>query len=98
MAKEVWKRHGLKIGTNTIPMRPGARVVHFGDQFDSFTIWYETTVPGWSHQDDATIVDLARQFSIVATGETIPDDWRYIGTCIRPTTVWHLYEIPRRSL
>lgn len=69
----------------TIPLDPGAIVRHVDMQGGLITLWIEKLKP----QDD---FDPARMFRIFGTGHEIPPDYKYVGSCIDGSFVWHVYE------
>ena len=71
-----------------ITLPPGARVVHTAMQNGSPHIWVEQTLL----PSDGTYSP-PRVFTIVGTGQAIPEGADYVGTVHQQPYVWHIYEL-----
>ncbi len=86
MTKVVFKYRLALKPIQEVTMPKGARILHFGNQYEFLTIWAEV-------DSDAPFVQ--RYFQIVATGGHFPEpEYNYIGTATfnGGNHVWHLYE------
>lgn len=63
-----------------------AQILMFAPQNGKLCIWVETD----PHANLATCQ--RRAFTVVGTGSSIPDGWKYRASCQDPPYVWHLYE------
>jgi len=102
--RTVWK-HELETPDAVIDLPTGAKIVHFGMQSKGisdggyerfgFYLWVE-----FEFDDTSPLLVEERAFSVVATGQTLPDgygrDLQHVQTIqvkhAGPETVWHLYE------
>ena len=66
-----------------IQMPLGAEVLSAHMQDDSICIWVKV---------DKGAVSLPRTFYVTGTGQWIPMNTRYIGTCVGEIFVWHVWE------
>lgn len=76
-----------------IDVPAGANPQHFDIQRGVFCFWAEiSTEKDWPMNK--------RTFRIFGTGQEIPAEWDYVGTCLQPPVgdyVWHLYENRRTT-
>lgn len=88
MTKHIYKyRLRLELYAQ-VEMFEGAKIIHFGNQYEEPTIWAEVDI------DKSVVI---RELRIVGTGQSLPVEEKlsYIGTAIFTggTFVWHLYEV-----
>lgn len=69
--------------TGDVAMPVGAHIRRASVQYGAPTLWAEA-------ENTAQLV--ARRFSIIATGETMPDDAVYVATYDEGDYVWHIIE------
>ncbi len=87
MARTIWKYPlDLADDIQEIEMPAGARVVSVAMQGDSPTIW------ALVHPEQPLE---KRHFSIHGTGHAIPNGEGYLGACLAPPFVWHVFEVWR---
>ena len=80
--RTIWKFPLDKVGPIEMPWR--SEIIHVGLQDDVLCLWAEVDLSNMTPQ--------LRRFTIVGTGQPIPDDWKYLSTWQEPPFVWHLYE------
>lgn len=88
MAKTIYKYPvSLEAGVDIV-MPNGAKVLYFGNQHETPTLWAEV---------DPFKPSEVRRFWIVGTGHVTPENTKeaYVGTALFSggALVWHLYEV-----
>ena len=82
--RQVWK-YSLK-GVIDIAMPQGSTLLFFAVKDETALLWCEV-----QPANDFVV----RSFQIVGTGQSVPPEAEYIGTCLDKAYVWHLYELHR---
>ena len=82
--RKVWK-YPLKMenGRQEVMIPQGGKVVHIDNQNHSPTLWVEV---------NSMESEESRTFCVIGTGQGVPTYWDYVGTCLIPPFVWHVYE------
>lgn len=84
MMRKIFKYEVLNLGTLTLRLSAGSKVVSFGfDCNRKLCLW--ATVP-------ETELTVERHFLCAFTGEEVPDDAIHLGTAVSQY-VWHLFEV-----
>ncbi len=63
----------------------GYEILHVEQQNDETFIWAKVDT-------DPTVIEVPVSFTVLGTGEPIPDNMKYIATWQKPPFVWHLFE------
>lgn len=77
----------IRVGNGTwLTIPRGAEVLHVGAQGSAVCIWAKV---------DPEAAPEARTFYCCATGETIPEASKYVGTAVteKAQLVWHVFEL-----
>jgi len=80
--KTIYK-YNLEVTVCTIELPIGSKVVCVHEQNLVPTIWVE---------QETTKLKTDFMFCVVGTGQSIPEDGFYIGTCFIGPNVWHVYQ------
>ena len=79
-------KYNLWPGYNRIPMPPGSKVLHVGEQDNIIRIWIE-------HEIESSCLHVERNFHVYETGAMRDDFGNHIGTVqTEDSGVWHVYE------
>ena len=70
--------------TAKIELPIGSKIIHFGFQNDSPTLWVLVGA--------VRTIMVKHTFAVVGTGWELPDDAKYIGTFTVGEFVWHVIE------
>jgi hypothetical protein len=62
------------------------KVRHVGLQNGDITLWAEIDT-----NDLISAIVNTETFHVVGTGQKVEPHWVYIGTCVGPVFVWHVY-------
>ena len=84
MIRSIWK-YPLKIidEEQELMIPQDGKIVYVDNQNHAPVLWIEVFPKSPKE---------ARNFRVFGTGHPIPTFWNYIGTCLLPPFVWHIYE------
>lgn len=73
------------------PMPTGAVIRHVGEQRGQITLWFETDLNLMDRKDAEGLE--VRRFTVLRTGDPIPEGATYLGTVPMSSFVWHVFEV-----
>lgn len=81
-----WRLEGAR---QSLYVPKGTEILHVAMQPDQDQHYYYPTM--WGLCDD-TAEMVEKIVLIIGTGHQIPENARYLGTCVGNVYVWHIYE------
>ncbi len=88
--KTIYKYYLKLAGSTVIELPIGSRILSVGNQRGDICIWAEVdTVSPYTGKEPIT-EDI--KFYVIGTGESVPDNLKYLGTVIIEPFVWHVYQ------